>query len=135
MMMWCLGWKGVVGNSKANEKTTRIVAVLNIVCGTLGLLAISLGVRKLFLGGGNVTRTRHTWAGGDPKPYVVKYEFQNSLMYCTVSPPPEAQNWTFARPRMGHAFCLFSQLILLVVLGGEVGELERRGMGGPPTGQ
>ena len=48
MMMWCLGWKGVVGNSKANEKTTRIVAVLNIVYGTLGLLAISLGVRKLF---------------------------------------------------------------------------------------
>ncbi len=32
------------------------------------------------------------------KPSVVKYEFQNYLIYCV--PPPEAQNWTFACPRM-----------------------------------
>ena len=36
------------------------------------------------------------------KPYVVKNEFQNSLMYCVHTHPSAAQNRTFARPRMGQ---------------------------------
>ncbi len=51
--------------------------------------------------------TMWAWGGGGKgggipplkvKPYVVKYEFQNSLM--NGVPPPEAQKRTFARPCM-----------------------------------
>ena len=38
------------------------------------------------------------------KPYVVKYEFQNSLMYMYCVPPlPEARNRAFALPRMRYS--------------------------------
>ncbi len=87
--------------------------------------------KKTIFGRGECN-TDKTYVGGGgsqtlcSKVRIPKFPY---VLYCV--PPPEAQNWTFARPRMGHAFCLFSQLILLVVLGGEVGELERRGDGRP----
>ncbi len=62
-----------------------------------------------------------TGGGGNPppkvKPYVVKYEFQNSLMYCV--PPPEVQNWTFARPRMivsQHSVTKLTRILFATVL-------------------